>query len=109
MKRIFIVIPIVAALAFSACLKDKPNVDFASTQGTYIAEITTSSVNATTDAPSGGLAYFNGATLSFTGASDPDSVFFTVDIASDYPPTKDIAVTLAPDSVALNSYNASGP
>ncbi|GGB22507.1 DUF1735 domain-containing protein [Puia dinghuensis] len=109
MKRISIVLPLFTAVLFSACLKDKPNVDLASTQGTYIAEISTASTSGTTDAPASGLAYFSAATLSFNGANDPDSVFFTVNIASDYAPTKNMSVTLGVDQTALTNYNASGP
>jgi hypothetical protein len=105
MKRILILIPGFIAVSLAGCLKDKPNVDFASTNGTYIAEITTSSNNPTPNAPSSGLAYFAGANLSLP-ASDtvPDTVWFTVNIASDYPPTKDIPVTLTVDQTALANY-----
>jgi hypothetical protein len=109
MKRISIITASLLALGLSSCLKDKPNTDFTSTQGTYVAEISTASTNGTTDAPSGGLQYFSGATLSFSGAPDPDTVWFTVNIASDYAPTKDIPVTLGVDQQALANYNASGP
>ncbi|HLZ88977.1 MAG TPA: DUF1735 domain-containing protein [Puia sp.] len=109
MKRISIVIPFLIAVTLSACLKDKPNTDFSSTQSTYVSEISTASTSGTTDAPASGLAYFNAATLSLSTASDPDSVFFTVNIASDYPPTKDVPVTLKVDQQALTNYNAGGP
>jgi hypothetical protein len=109
MKRISIVVLFFTAVTFSACLKDKPNTDFSVTQSTYIAEISTASTSGTTDAPASGLAYFTGANLSFSGANDPDSEFFTVNIASDYPPTKSIALTLGVDQQALSNYNASGP
>jgi len=104
MKKVIILIPAFLMLILTGCLKDKPNNDF-STIG-YVAEITTASVNATPNAPSSGLAFFGGATLSFIGAPDPDTVSFTVNIASPYPPTKDIALTLDIDPAAMASYNA---
>jgi hypothetical protein len=103
MKKLSIAIPVFLLLFFASCLKDKPNVDF-SGQG-YIAEITTASTNGTPNAPSGGLDFFAGATLSAT-ATDPDSVMFTVNIASDYPPTKDTKVTIAVNDQARVSYIA---
>jgi hypothetical protein len=106
MKRISIVSLIIAA-SLSACLKDKPNTDFTGTQSQYVAEITTSSVNATANAPSSGVQYFSGATLSLLGTT-LDTVSFTVNVASDYPPTKDVSITLAVDPSALASYNAGG-
>ena len=109
MKRISILLPLIAAVALPACLKDKPNTDFTVTQHTYIAEITTSSVNSTPNAPSGGLAFFAGSTLNFAGLSGLDTVSFTVNVASDFPPTKDVGITLAVDPAALATYNASGP
>ena len=109
MKRISILLPLIAAVALPACLKDKPNTDFTVTQHTYIAEITTSSVNGTPNAPSGGMAFFNGASLNFAGLTGLDTVSFTVNVASDFPPTKDVGITLAIDPAALATYNASGP
>ncbi|HVU93816.1 MAG TPA: DUF1735 domain-containing protein [Puia sp.] len=107
MKRISIISASLVAISLSACLKDKPNTDFTGTQSQYVAEISTASTNATPNAPSGGIQYFGGATLSLLG-TDLDSVMFTVNIASDYPPTKDIQVTLAVDPSAIASYNAGG-
>lgn len=101
MKKLSISIPVVLLLFLTGCLKDKANVDF-SNQG-YIAEISTASTNGTTNAPSGGLTFFDGATLN-PGASDPDSVMFTVNIASDYPPTKDVPVTIAVNDAARTAY-----
>ena len=109
MKRISIILPLIAAVALPACLKDKPNTDFTGTQHTYIAEITTSSINSSPNAPSGGLAFINGATLNFATVSGLDTVSFTVNVASDFPPTKDVGITLAVDPAALATYNASGP
>ena len=96
--------PVLCLIVLSGCLKDKPNVDFSNLG--YIAEISTSNVNPTLNAPSSGYANFNGASLSFATAPDPDTVTFTVNIASDYPPTKDIPVTVAIDPTALAKYNS---
>ena len=103
MKKLAIAIPVLLSLSLASCLKDKPNVDFSTTNSQYVAEISTASTNGTTNAPSGGLSFFDGATLS-AAASDPDSVFFTVNIASDYPPTKDIPVTIAVNDAARTAY-----
>lgn len=101
MKKISISIPVILLLFLTGCLKDKPNVDFSNLG--YVAEISTASTNGTTNAPSGGLTFYNGATLdaSITGI---DSVMFTVNIASDYPPTKDVAVTMAVNDAARAAY-----
>jgi hypothetical protein len=107
MKRILIIISTAIATVLTGCLKDKPNVDFTSTQGTYIAEITTSSNNPTQNASSAGLAFFSGANLSLPSSQvTPDTIWFTVNIASDYPPTKDIPITLTVDQTALTTYNS---
>jgi hypothetical protein len=107
MKRILIITSSAITIALTGCLKDKPNVDFSSTQSTYIAQITTSSNNPTPNAPSGGLAYFAGANLSLPATQvTPDTIWFTVDIASDYAPTKDIPITLTVDQTALSTYDA---
>jgi hypothetical protein len=105
MKRTLIIISTSVTIALTGCLKDKPNVDFASTQGTYIAEITTASSNPTPNAPSGGLAYFAGANLTLPASQlTADTVWFTVNIASDNPPSKDVPITLTVDQTALNTY-----
>src|SRR5450755_1309732 len=103
MKKLLIITPVLASLLFASCLKDKANVDFSNLG--YIAEISTASTNPTPNAPSGGLDFYNGATLSAT-ANDPDTETFTVNIASDYPPTKDVPVTVAVNDAARVSYIA---
>ena len=103
MKKSAIAIPVLISLFMASCLKDKPNVDF-SGQG-YIAEISTSSLNSTPNAPSGGLAFFSGATLDASKQA-LDTVTFTVNIASDYPPTKDVAITLGANDAARAAYIA---
>jgi hypothetical protein len=103
MKKLAIAIPVIGLLFLASCVKDKPNVDFSNLG--YIAEISTASTNGTLNAPSGGLVYFDGATLS-ASASDPDSVMFTVNVASDYPPTQDVKLTLAVNDQARTAYIA---
>lgn len=103
MKKLAIAIPVILSLFLASCLKDKPNVDFNNLG--YVAEISTASTNGTLNAPSGGLTFFDGATLN-PGATDPDSVMFTVNIASDYPPTQDVKVTLAVNDQARTAYIA---
>src|ERR1700743_2752024 len=98
MKRILIIFSGLLGVGLTGCLKDKPNVDF-SNLGAPVAEISTASINSTPNAPSSGLAYFAGATLSFqAGDSIPDTVWFTVNIASDNPPTKVLPMTLTVDT-----------
>lgn len=87
-----------------SCLKDKSNVEFNNLG--YIAEISTASTNGTDQAPSGGLAYFGGAVIATSVAAGSDDEFFTVNIASPYPPTKDIPVTLAVNDAARTAYNS---
>ena len=104
MKKILITIPVFCLIVLSGCLKDKPNVDFSNLG--YIAEISTASNNPTLNAPSSGYANFPAATLFFASAPNPYTVMFTVNIASDYPPTKDVPVTVGVDQAALAKYNA---
>ncbi|HXO76665.1 MAG TPA: DUF1735 domain-containing protein [Puia sp.] len=105
MKKSSIVISFASILFLGSCLKDKPNVDFGQDAG-YIAEISTASTNGTDQAPSGGLTYFGGAVIATSVDTDPDDEFFTVNIASQYPPTKDIPVTVAINDAARTAYNA---
>lgn len=104
MKKSSIVISFASSVFLCSCLKDKPNVDF-SGDGT-VAEISTASTNGTDQAPSGGLAFFGGAVLATSVDPTPDDEFFTVNIASQYPPTKDIPVTVAVNDAARTAYNA---
>jgi Domain of unknown function (DUF1735) len=103
MKRIHLIISGLAVAVLSGCLKDKPNTDFSGIGAT--AEISTASTNPTTNAPASGLAYFPAATISFSGTA-LDTITFTVNITGDYPPTKDVPVTLAIDPTALATYVA---
>ncbi|HEY4286219.1 MAG TPA: DUF1735 domain-containing protein [Puia sp.] len=104
MKKSSIVISFASSVLLCSCLKDKPNVDLSGI-GT-IAEISTASTNSTDQAPSGGLANFSGAVIATSVDASPDDEFFTVNIASQYPPTKDIPVTVAVNDAARTAYNA---
>lgn len=107
MKKSYIAISFASSVLLFSCLKDKPNVDFDNLS--YITEISTASTNGTDQAPSGGLAYITGAVIGTSVSADPDDNFFTVNIASPYPPTKDIPVTLAINDAARVTYNATTP
>jgi hypothetical protein len=105
MKKIFFIISAFSVAVFSSgCLKDKPNTDFSGLQP--IIEISNASNNPVTNAPSSGLAYFGSATLFLAGADDPDTISFTVNMASAYPLKKDVSYTLEVDADALASLNA---
>ncbi|MBS1662199.1 MAG: DUF1735 domain-containing protein [Bacteroidetes bacterium] len=104
MKKSYIALSLLSLVLLASCLKDKSNVEFNNLG--YIAEISTASTNGTDQAPSGGLAYFTGAVIPTSVASGSDDNFFTVNIASPYPPTKDVPVTLAINDAARTAYNA---
>ncbi len=106
MKKIFLYSLAASAIFFTGCLKDTPETDF-STVGT-LAEIGTSSLNGNLNAPSGGLDYFKQATLPAFNSSAPYQVTFDVNIASPYPPNKDVNVTLGVDDSKRTAYNALG-
>jgi hypothetical protein len=102
MKKIFSILPVIALIFFTGCLKDKPNVDFSGLG--VMSEITTASTSATVNAPAAGLDFFTGANLSFSDPVAPATVWFTVNIASPNVPSKDIPITVAVDPQALNTY-----
>ena len=104
MKKIKIYFTIASAIFATACLKDKPNVDFGSVGTT--AEISSSNVNPSANAPSSGLDYFSAATLPFIGADTAFDVTFDVNIASEYPLNKDVTVTVAVDDAKRVAYNS---
>jgi hypothetical protein len=104
MKRFLIIISCVIVV-LTGCLKDKPNVDFSNLG--QVAEISTASTAPTANEPASGLAYISSANLTLPSAqTDPDTVWFTVNIASDNPPSKDVPITLAVDQQALANYIA---
>lgn len=104
MKKIKIFSIIVFALSVTGCLKDKPNVDFSNIAP--IAEISSSNINPTKNGPSAGLDYFNQATLPYIGADTTFDVTFDVNITGEFPPTKDVTVTLAVDDAKRATYNS---
>ena len=87
----------------TGCLKDSPNVDFS--KSGVIAELSHASITPN-GAPSSGLDYFNAATLPVFSSLDPDTITFDVNIASQYPPTTDVPVTIAIDDAKRTAYNA---
>src|SRR5258708_10717521 len=96
MKKAIIYLSVVASIVFATgCKKDKPNVDF-SNIGT-IAEISSSNINPTLNAPSSGLDYFNQATLPYIGADTTFDVTFDVNIASPNALSTDTKVTVGVD------------
>jgi Domain of unknown function (DUF1735) len=103
MKKIVIYILISSAIFMTGCLKDTPNVDFSG--GSTIAELSHASITPN-GAPSSGLSYFGAATLPVFSSLAPDTVTFDVNIASDYPPTSDVSVTVAVDDAKRVAYNA---
>lgn len=106
MKKLFILFTAICGAFITGCLKDHANVDF--DQSGVIAEISHASITGN-GAPSAGLDYFSAATLPVFSSTDPDTVTFDVNIASDYPPTKDVTVTVAIDDAKRVAYNATGP
>lgn len=104
MKKSEIFSIIVFALSATGCLKDKPNVDFSNIAP--IAEISSSNINPTKNGPSAGLDYFNQATLPYIGADTTFDVTFNVNITGEYPPNKDVTVTLAVDDAKRIAYNS---
>lgn len=103
MKKIQIYIIVTLSMFVTSCLKDEPNVDFSTIKP--IAEISSSNINPTTDGPSGGLDYFNQATLPYIGADSAFDVTFNVNITGEFPPDKDVTVTLAIDDAKRVAYN----
>src|ERR1700712_741759 len=100
MKKILISFISISAIAtMSGCLKDKPNTDLSAISP--ILEISNASNNPVAQGPSGGYAYFPAATLFLTGLEEPDTITFTVNLASNYPLKKDINYTIDVDPAAL--------
>lgn len=92
MKKLLIAI-IGASFLFTGCLKDEAPNDF-STVGTII------------EIPYAGLGYFSSAALIFSG-TDPVTLNFDVNIASPYPLSSDLTVTLGVDDSKRTAYNSS--
>ncbi|MEJ7677852.1 MAG: hypothetical protein WKG06_08290 [Segetibacter sp.] len=109
MKKLKIFSIIAFALSLTGCLKDDPNVDFSNVAPT--AEISSGSL-VSDNSPISGLSYFKSATLpSFSKDTScdcylPDTVTFNVNITGEFPPTKDVTVTLGIDDTKRVAYNS---
>ena len=93
MKKISIFASLAATLFLTGCLKDTPNNDFG-TVGTIV------------EIPYSGLENFTSAALNLP--TDPTTISFVVNIASPYPLTSDLDVTLFVDEDKRTQYNAAG-
>ncbi|MGI4728728.1 MAG: DUF1735 domain-containing protein [Janthinobacterium lividum] len=92
MKKIIIILGVLT-LAFSSCLKDKPNVDF-------------SNLGTTVELVESGKAYFSHDAI--TATSDTIATTFQVNVASPSPPTSDVTVNLAVDNSLIIADPAVG-
>lgn len=96
MKKIHFSLMAFCAFLSSACLKDKPVVDF-STVGVIIEILP---VNG------GGLENFAGAALSFDPAEKIDSAAIVLNIASPKPLNKALTVSMEINDALRNTYNS---
>lgn len=96
MKKLIIVLGVLT-VSLTSCLKDKPNVDF-------------SNISAFAEFVHSGLPYF-GADAITDGADANGNVTrdFQINITGEYPPTKDVVVTIAPDNSFIGPYNTANP
>jgi hypothetical protein len=90
MKKLVIILGAIT-VSLSACLKDKPNVDF-SQIGTFV------------ELPYSGVANFSRDAI--TAAGDTIVTAFTANIDSDYPPKSDTKVTVGVDNAFIAKYTA---
>jgi hypothetical protein len=97
MKKICISLFTLIMLLLSACLKDKPAVDF-STVGTIIEILP---VNG------GGLENFDGAELNFDAMETIDSAAIVLNIASPEPLNIPLTITMEVNDGIRNAYNSS--
>lgn len=103
MKKIKILSIITFAISATGCLKDKPNSDFSNLAP--VAEISSGSLSSA-NSPISGLDYFNAATLPYIGADTTYEVTFNVNITGEFPPAKDVTVTLGVDDAKRMAYNS---
>jgi hypothetical protein len=96
MKKIFLSLLALIMLLLSACLKDKPAVDF-STVGTIIEILP---VNG------GGLESFDGAELDFDATETADSAMIVLNIASPHPLNTALTVGMEVDDDKRSAYNS---
>jgi hypothetical protein len=97
MKKICISLFTLIMVLLSACLKDKPAVDF-STVGTIIEILP---VNG------GGLENFGGAELNFDATETIDSAAIVLNIASPEPLNNTLTITMEVNDGIRNAYNSS--
>src|SRR3954469_12365480 len=97
MKKICISLFTLIMVLLSACLKDKPAVDF-STVGTVIEILP---VNG------GGLENFGGAELNFDATETIDSAAIVLNIASPEPLNTPLTITMEINDAIRNAYNSS--
>ena len=86
-------------LSLSACLKDKPAVDF-STVGTIIEIL---------PVDGGGLENFNAAELIFDPVENIDSASIVLNIASPNPLNTDLTISTAVNDDLRGAYNSANP
>src|SRR4051812_28064778 len=99
MKKIFISLLALSMLLLSACLKDKPAVDF-STVGTIIEILP---VNG------GGLENLGGAELNFDATETIDSAAIVLNIASPEPLNNQLTISMKVNDNKRIVYNSSNP
>jgi hypothetical protein len=99
MKKIYVSVIALITLLLSACLKDKPAVDF-STVGTIIEILP---VNG------GGLENFGTAELSFDPTETIDSAAIVLNIASPEPLNKSLTISMGVNDNMRTAYNSANP
>ena len=99
MKKIYLSLLALIMLLLSACLKDKPAVDF-STVGTIIEILP---VNG------GGLENFGGAELNFDPTETIDSAAIVLNIASPKPLNKALTISMEVNDNIRSAYNSANP
>src|SRR4029078_11057083 len=99
MKKISISLFALIMLLLSACLKDKPAVDF-STVSTIIEILP---VNG------GGLENFDGAELNFDPAETIDSAAIVLNIATPQPLNKAVTISMEVNDNIRTTYNTANP
>src|SRR5215831_3738097 len=100
MKKIIIIITPILLISLAGCLKDTPLNDFGSTAKPIVEYGVTSSGH------SHGLEGFASDAVLAAGQPSPYMVPLVVNIASVYPLTQDLKVTLAVDDNLRTEYNA---
>ena len=96
MKKIYLSLLALIMCSLSACLKDKPAVDF-STVGTIIEILP---VNG------GGLENFDAAELTFSESGTTDTAMVILNIASPKPLNKSLTISLEVNDALRTAYNS---